>query len=265
MKTRGIIIPCPTKYELICLNSVKMLRTFLNCQLPIEIWEIGDEVSPNVREQFRAINHCTFQNVNNYCDSNPGHWQGFQVKAFALYHTKFDEVILCDADVTFSKNPEIIYDDENYIRTGAYFFKDLERWTFHDLRHNTNDKFCSIEFYNTRKRFIQSMIPKKTALFPEEWAYLYDDKLPTEPVKEALQESGVVYIDKKRHENSIIHIYMLNYQHNETYKYIWGDKETFWIACVIANTPFHFNAESGVMYNGRLTHFYKNEQFWRQK
>lgn len=66
------------------------------------------------------------------------------------------------------------------------------------------------------------MIPAKTALFPEEWAYLYDDKLPTVPVKEALQESGVVYIDKTRHEKSMIHIYMLNYQHKETYKYIWG-------------------------------------------
>ena len=145
------------------------------------------------------------------------------------------------------------------------FFKDLERWIFHDLRYNAPDKFSSIEFYNMRKGFIHSLIPKKTDLFPKEWTYLYDDKLPTVPVKEALQESGVVYIDKTRHKQSIIHIYTLNYNHNETYKYIWGDKETFWIACVMSNTPFHLNEESGIMCNNRLTHFYKNEQFWRQK
>jgi hypothetical protein len=265
MKTRGIIIPCPSKYELICLNNVKTLRTQLNNELPIEIWEIGDEISPGVRKQFESIKDCTFENVNNYADSNPNHWKGFQIKAFAIYHTKFDEVILCDADVTFFKNPEIIYNDENYIRTGAYFFKDLERWIFHDLRYNAPDKFSSIEFYNMRKGFIHSLIPKKTNLFPKEWAYLYEDKIPTVQVKEALQESGVVYIDKTRHKQSIIHIYTINYNHNETYKYVWGDKETFWIACVMSNTPFHFNSESGIMYNGRLTHFYKNEQFWRQK
>ena len=265
MKTRGIIIPCPSKYELICLNNVKTLRTQLNNELPIEIWEIGDEISPGVRKQFESIKDCTFENVNNYADSNPNHWKGFQIKAFAIYHTKFDEVILCDADVTFFKNPEIIYNDENYIRTGAYFFKDLERWIFHDLRYNAPDKFSSIEFYNMRKGFIHSLIPKKTNLFPKEWAYLYEDKIPTVQVKESLQESGVVYIDKTRHKQSIIHIYTINYNHNETYKYVWGDKETFWIACVMSNTPFHFNSESGIMYNGRLTHFYKNEQFWRQK
>lgn len=265
MKTRGIIIPCPSKYELICLNSVQFLRSQLNNQLPIEIWEIGNEISHSVRNQFKLINNCTFKNVNKYADCNPYHWKGFQIKAFALYHTTFDEVILCDADVTFFKNPEIIYQDENYIRTGAYFFKDLERWTFHNLHHNSPDKFSSIEFYNLRKGFIHNMIPKKTDLFPIEWAYLYEDNLPTVPVKEALQESGVVFIDKTIHEQSIMHIYMLNNNHNETYKYVWGDKETFWIGCVMSNTPFHFNSESGIMYNGRLTHFYKNEQFWRQK
>ena len=242
---RGIIIPCPAKYQLICLNNIKMLREQLNCQLPIEIWEIGDEVTDNVRTIMIQKN-CTFENVNNYADVDPKHWQGFQVKAFVLYYTKFDEVILCDADVTFFKNPEIIYQDENYINTGTYFFRDLDQWKFHDLQHS-NNKFSSIAFYNNRKNFILNLIPKITDIFPKEWSYLYENNIPTSPVKEALQESGVVYIDKNKHKTTIMHIYMLNYNHLETYNYIHGDKETFWIACVMSNKPFYFNDKDGIM------------------
>ena len=260
---RGIIIACPKKYENICLNNICLLRDNLNCQLEIEIWEIGNEVSDNIKNEMISKN-CKFKNVADYC-STPNEWKGFQIKAFALYYTDFDEVILCDADITFYKNPEIIYNDDNYIRTGSYFFKDLERWKFENLSDKGNNKFNSIASYNQRKSFIKGLIPENTNLFPKEWEYLYEDNLPKEPVKEALQESGVVYMNKSKHKNSIENIFKLNENYRVTYKYIWGDKETFWIGCVMSNTTFHFNSESGIMYNNCLTHFYKNEIFWKQK
>jgi len=261
---RGIVIACPNKYQTICLENIQSLRHTHHCNLPIEIWEIGNEIDKDIKQKMEMISLVSFKNVNDYCD-NPDHWRGFQVKVFALYHSEFDEAILCDADVTFLKNPEIMYDDVHYQQTGAYFFKDLEQWTFCYLSDWNTCKFHNLDFFNNRKRFIQSVIPTKTDKFPAEWSYIYDNDIPSEPVKEALQESGVVYLNKNRQKESLHHIFELNKNHEETYKYVWGDKETFWIGCVMADKAFYFNPESGYMHNGSLTHSYKNEMFWKQK
>jgi hypothetical protein len=116
-----------------------------------------------------------------------------------------------------------------------------------------------------RREFIRSLIPNTTHLFPKEWAYIYDSEIPTTPVKEALQESGVVFINKTIHSESLKYIYQLNVNHPITYKYVWGDKETFWLGCVMANMDYYFNDTAGTMVDGSLTHFYKLEPFWKQK
>jgi hypothetical protein len=260
---KGIVIACPQKYENICLHNICLLRDHLGCQLPIEIWEIGSEITGEAKKKM-AEKNVVFKNVADFCD-NPQHWKGFQVKVFALYNCEFDEVILCDADMTFYKNPEIIFQDENYIRTGTYFFKDLDRWVFHDLVQHTTDKFKSIPFFLQRRAFVRKLVPNKTDKFPKEWSYIYDDNIPQIDVKEALQESGVVYLDKKIHEKSLNNIFELNNHHMETYKYVWGDKETFWLGCVMADKEFYFNPSSGFMYNHSLTHAYNCEIFWKQK
>jgi hypothetical protein len=260
---RGIVIACPEKYELICLNNISMLRNKYECFLPIEIWEIGEEITKETKKHMRKYN-VIFKNVNDYC-VNPQHWKGFQVKAIALYYSSFDESILVDADVSFYKNPEIIFSDKNYIRTGSYFFKDLEKWKFSNLSYENDDKFSSLKFFNSRKSFIKRLLPNKTEFFPNEFIYLYDEKEPRHEVKEALQESGVVYINKNIHKNSLYYILKLNDDHNETYKYFWGDKETFWLGCVLANKEYYFNSSSGFFENESLTHYYNGEKFWKQK
>jgi hypothetical protein len=266
---KGIVIACPKVYELICLENIILLRTTYNCNLPIEIWEIGNEITEITKNKMGLFN-VIFKNVNDY-SSKPSHWKGFQVKAIALYNSCFDEAILCDADVTFYNNPEIIFSDVNYIRTGTYFFRDLDQWVFHNLTHDTQDKFRSIDFFTKRKMFIRNLIPNKTDKFPIEFAYIYENDMPKDPVKEALQESGVVYINKTIHTQTLDYILKLNDNHNETYKYLWGDKETFWLGCVMANKDYYFNETAGFNnYNHstdtyNLTHSYKNQFFWKQK
>lgn len=266
---KGIVIACPRVYELLCLENIILLRIKYNCDLPIEIWEIGNEISEETKDKMQLYD-VRFKNVNNYC-SNPSHWKGYQVKVFALYNSSFDEAILCDADISFYKNPEIIFNDVNYIRTGTYFFRDLDQWVFNNLTYNTENKFNNLEYFNNRKTFIRKLIPNKTDKFPVEFAYIYEDNIPNVNVKEALQEAGVVYINKMIHGESLKEIFKLNDNHNETYKYVWGDKETFWLGCVMADKEFYFNATSGfVDYNHstckhHLTHSYNNEFFWRQR
>jgi hypothetical protein len=272
---RGIVIACPEKYELICLNNIYLLRERYHCYLPIEIWEIDNEITAETKARMELAK-VTFKNVADYT-KDTAHWKGFQVKVFALYHSSFTEAILCDADMTFFQNPEIIFQDENYQKTGTYFFRDLDGWVFRDLRDDTttndssttNDnsisKFNSLTFYNKRQAFIKKCVPTQTPLFPKEWAYLYAPVPPRQPVKEALQESGVVYFDKSRLRESLEYIFKLNENHAETYEYVWGDKETFWLGCTMANQSYYFNSTAGFRYNGSLSHAYQNQLFWKQK
>ena len=260
--SKGIVIACPSKYEMICLNNMKAIRN-LDCNIPIEIWEIGNEISLPIKDMMSQINNVYFRNVTEIT-KDIDHWKGFQIKAFILYHTKFNEIILCDADMTFYKNPEIIYKDANYIKTGTYFFKDLDRWKFSNISIDSKEKFSNLKFYKERQQFVKNLIPIPPDNFPKEWLYLYDDKIPNN-VKEALQESGVVYMNRKLHEESIKNIYDLNYDHIETYKYVWGDKETFWLGCLMAKTDIYFNERSGYILNNKLHHDYNGLIFWKQK
>jgi len=273
-QSRGIAIAVPKKYEQTTLLNVQRLRVGLNCHLPIEIWEVGKEISPATRQKLKNIENLTFRDVGEVTN-DPGHWKGYQVKAFLLKHTVFREVMICDADVVLHQNPEILFGDEKYKQNGAYFFRDLEKWQFSELTNPREqrrqlffyNKFRSARFFRRRKEWLTSLIPEKTDLFPEEWTYIFDPQLPDKPVKEALQESGVVLMNRDKHKVSVDHIFSLNKNHKETYKYVWGDKETFWIGCVMAGEPYTFNPESGFMseITGKLTHEYNGKIFFVQK
>ena len=261
---KGFIIAVPQKYEQLCYKNVLQLRFKFNIDLPIEIWQIGQEISEKYMGLFSRVNNLLFKNVCQYTE-NPYNWKGFQIKAFILKHTEIEEPILCDADIVFYSNPLEIYSDPNYIETGTYFFRDLDRWKFHNLR-KCADKFQSIDFYNSRKQFILSILPKKTELFPKEWAYLYEESHPLNPVNEAYQESGVVYMNKKLHPDVVEIIYKLNEAHQHVYQFVWGDKETFWLGCLMANKKYYINDTYGYeSLDNKLSHNYRGKLFFSQK
>lgn len=270
---RGIVIAVPKKYEKLGLLNVQTIRA-LNCMLPIEIWEVGNEITEETRTEFAKIENLKFKKVDDYCE-NGKHWKGYQIKAFLVYHTIFKEVFLCDADVILHQNPVLLFEDENYLRTGAYFFKDLENWQFSKLNDKREqfrqrffyNKFRSSKFFLKRKKWLTDLLPEKKGTFPKEWEYMYVAQIPKEPVKEALQESGVVLMNKEKHKDSIQNIYELNNNYKDTYKYIWGDKETFWIGCVMADNEYYFNSTSGYISieTGKLTHDFYGRVFFSQK
>ena len=262
---KGFIIAVPQKYEQLCYQNVLKIRLQFLIDLPIEIWQIGEEITDKYKQLFSRITNISFKNVLEYSNDAPNHWKGFQVKAFILKHTELNEPILCDADIVFHTNPLTIYDDKNYLETGTFFFRDLEKWKFHDLR-KCPDKFQSIDFYNRRKRFVLSLLPVKSEFFPKEWEYLYNPEYPTLPVNEAYQESGVVYINKSIHQDVVDVVYELNKNHDYVYKFFWGDKETFWLSCLYTNKKYYINDTFGYMSSdNKLSHTYNGKLFFTQK
>jgi hypothetical protein len=269
--TRGIIIPILEKYEEMLFFNLFLLRNHLGCQLPIELWQIGQEISDSMKQQLENVKNTiniSFKYVNDYTDQ-PEFWKGWQIKAFILKHTSFDEVILCDCDIYFLQNPEIIFKDPGYIKTGTYFFKD---W----LKHNPGNVDIEVP---ARAGFIRHLMPKRNRYFPEEWNYIYGLRDTVQSMW-YYQESGVVYINKTMHPDVIETIYKLNENYKETYKYIYGDKETFWLACCMNDKPFCMNpiaaenyiSEPKVPYINNtdnspnaFTHFYNDSVFFSQK
>jgi hypothetical protein len=269
--SKGIIIPIMEKYENLLLCNLHFLRNELGCKLPIELWQINQEVSDLTQQKLETLQeqyNLSLKNVAEYTD-NPEHWRGWQIKAFILKCTEFHNVILCDCDSVFLKNPETIFDDPNYISTGTYFFKD---W----IKHVPKNREIEIP---ARKLFIRSLMPEKNQYFPEEWNYIYE--IPdTVQSMWYYQEAGVVYFNKIMLPDVLETIYKLNKNHDEIYKYIYGDKETFWLACCMNNKPFYMNpicaenykADTKLPYIDNVDdspnafgHFYDGTLFFSQK
>jgi len=267
MVKRGMVIPVIEKYEGILIQNLKNMLTELNFKLPIELWQVGSEISEDATRKIQEMQlkyDIRFKNVEDYTN-NPLHWKGYQIKAFIIKHTEFDEVILCDCDTMFVINPEIIFDDTMYISTGNFLFKDY-------LYHYPNS-YTEIE---DRIKFIRKLLPVPNAYFPIEWAYIYSG--PYDHTKHSwyYQESSVLYINKGLHSDVVDTIYKLNDDWKETYKYILGDKETFWLAFVMHKKPFYMNPSPGYNHevdltkvncnpNFVLTHKYKDMLCFSQK
>jgi len=265
---KGLIIPIMEKYEKLLIENIRNLYNNLNFTLPIELWQIGNEISDNATRQINELqltHNITFKDVKDYTDDY-SRWQGYQIKAFIVKYTEFDEIILCDCDVLFGVNPEIIFNDKNYIETQSFLFKDY-------LRHYPKD----LQEINNRISFIKELLPIKNEYFPNEWDYIYTNNYDPKKHSWFYVDSGVVYMNKKIHGDVVNTLYELNYNWEKTYKYVWGDKETFWLSFVKNNKPFYINPVAGFNYmkdstkincmgnNNILCHTYNNIYFFSQK
>ena len=98
---RGLVVSIPPRYLPFALFNLKKVYGELGCQLPIEIWEVGNELNADAKKQLNTItDKIIWRNVAEFTQDLK-HWQGFQVKAFVVAHSAFNEVLLFDADGFF--------------------------------------------------------------------------------------------------------------------------------------------------------------------
>ncbi len=104
------------------------------------------------------------------------------------------------------------------------------------------NKFRNLAFYQERQAWLRRCFnQQKPTNFPIEWDYIWKDGIPSEPVIETYTDSGVVAINRKKHPEAIKNLLRLNDNHPDTYKYVWSDKEMFWISALMAEEPFTVN------------------------
>jgi len=187
---RGIVI---------CAGGVRMftcawvllsiLRQKLGCRLPIQLWHLGAaELSPAMRLLLATLD-VELIDAEAVKVRNPARIEdGWQLKPFALMHSRFAEALLLDADQVPILNPAAWFDWPEFRETGAVFWPDII-----DLRaDNPIWEACGLP-------------AERTTSF----------------------ESGQLLIDKRRHWRALQATLHLNEEAEYYYRLVYGDKDTF--------------------------------------
>jgi hypothetical protein len=199
---RGIVICAGGARLFTCAwVAIALLRRRLGCTLPIEVWHMGpDEIGPPMRgliEELNAEVVDAFAVARRQPVERLGGWE---LKPYALMHSRFSEVLLLDADNVPVKDPVFLFDCAEYRGTGALFWPDIVRiapdnpiWEISGLGYRKAPSF----------------------------------------------ESGQMVIDKAKCWRALCLTQWMN-QHSEAfYRVLHGDKDTFLIAWLLLGQPHH--------------------------
>ena len=197
---RGIVI-CGggPKYFPPAWVCIRMLRR-LGCSLPIQLWYLGErELDEEMKLLLKAYDvECV--NAEVVRQKHPMRiLRGWELKAFALTHCRFREVLFLDGDNVPVANPGYLFETPQFKKNGAVFWPD-------------------VRFYNRRHAVWQVM------------------GVPYRAGREF--ESGQILIDKARCWPALWLARWFNEHSDFFYQYILGDKETFYFAFRKLKMPY---------------------------
>ncbi|MDZ4847681.1 MAG: hypothetical protein SGI77_00160 [Pirellulaceae bacterium] len=191
---RGIAICAGGRRYNTCAWVLVRLLRYLRCQLPIEVWCYEVELDrpwANLLEPYDV----RLRVVPNQGINVPSRRDGWRLKSKAILESRFNEVLLLDADNVPVRDPSYLFDCPEYQEKGAVFWPDCNR---------------------TNRRSLQ-------------WK-VFDVPYRDEPE----QESGQVLINKKTCWAPLNLCDWYNVNTDFFYRFVYGDKDTFrfaWHRC----------------------------------
>ncbi|OQE29245.1 hypothetical protein PENFLA_c004G06259 [Penicillium flavigenum] len=121
---RGIVTTAGNSHAPFLLAAIPSFR-LLGCDLPVEVMYLGEsDLSKDFRTKLDALPGVTTRDLSAMVNDEGWRLNGWAGKPFSILFSSFREVIFIDADSLFFVNPELLFDDTDYVRTGALFFKD---------------------------------------------------------------------------------------------------------------------------------------------
>lgn len=179
---------------------VRVLRDIHQTALPIEIWHLGPAEMPAFLASIFANMGCKIIDALSVGSPLTRKFvDGWQLKALALKHSSFEEVILLDADQVPLSDPALLLDWREYAETGAVFWPDIV-----DIAAD-------------------NPIWKMLGLAP---------------VQVRSWESGQVCINKKSHWRTVNLVLAINERAETFYRFVYGDKDTFLLAWQLTKSSF---------------------------
>ncbi|ETP53121.1 hypothetical protein F442_01968 [Phytophthora nicotianae P10297] len=210
--SQGIVMVVYPKLVASVYATVRVLREVLHCKLPIEIWLRSDEMNkvPGALEPLldlernKSAGQITFQAIR--------HRQALQFnsKVYAIFNSKFQQVLFLDADNAPVKDPSYLFKTPEFEKSGAVFWPDF--WH-----------------------------PGQT-IFGINQTSLVWQLLDMSFVDMFEQESGQILVDRKRHAAPLALVLFYAF-HLPNYfnrlKLAWGDKDLFRFAWLKFGADFH--------------------------
>jgi hypothetical protein len=208
---QGIVIAAGGDlYGRLAWHLVTVLRG-LGCRLPIEIWHLPGEMPQDLAAAFAGLDGVRLvssDTVGLTPRTRPlgARDAGWWLKAFAVRHSGFAEVLFLDADNVPTCDPAYLFNDTDYQRAGAMFWPDLPP-------------------------------PRKRGQWVPEAAWRL---VGLEPVPTARPfESGQLLINRRRHIAACEVAVFLNEWSDHTYNVVYGDKDCWLLAWHLLGARYH--------------------------
>lgn len=217
---KGLVISVGNKHFNFARSTIDNLRNIIKSEIPIEIFYNGDDdLSEDKRNILKEYDNVYISDLSRYFNNTFLKLEGFALKPFSILASRFEEVILIDADSVYLRDPALFFNDPGYIEKGTIFFEDRKFQTSY---------FKSYEWI---KSFISHPLPETEKL--RIWNKKTIDQM----------ESSSVVINKSKNILGLLAACKLNEEkyRKTVYDHVYGDKETFWIGFEMARQPFYFN------------------------
>ncbi|KAF0698271.1 Aste57867_11102 [Aphanomyces stellatus] len=204
--TRAILMVVYTKVLPSAYAAIRLLRAVHGCRLPIEMWYRPDEmvdIDTNRLVQ-RLVVH---ENVHLRAIFDP-RATGFYTKPHAIFYSRYDQVLLLDADNLPVRDPSYLFDEPLFKTHGALFWPDF--W------QPANSLF-DVTAHNLVWQLVQM-----------EFAVEFE------------QESGQVLVDRRRAPAALNKLmYLSTSGLLDALQLVWGDKDLFRLAWRNTGTSYH--------------------------
>lgn len=180
--------------------SINVLRRVLGCSLPIQLWHIGPrELGPVEASLLRPLDVEIVDALRQDGGATMRTLGGWELKAQALALSRFEQVLLLDADNVPVSDPSVLFDAPQLAETGALVWPDLPELS----AENPIWELCGVDYRS-----------------------------------EASWESGQMVVDKSRCWPALQVALHMNAHSEVFYPYTHGDKDVFHLAWIVTGTPW---------------------------
>ncbi|KAL6635796.1 mannosyltransferase putative-domain-containing protein [Neocallimastix sp. 'constans'] len=221
---RGIVI-CTGNYHFkYARSTIDILRNVLNTELPIEVFYNGerDLSLENRNLLINEFENIYLSDITNYFDNNIVNISGWAIKPFSILASRFEEVILMDADALFLRDPIELFKEKGYQEKGTLFFRDRTLFP----GENSASKWL--------KSWLINPLPETKEL------RFWNEQTEHE------MESSTVVIHKIKTILGLLNVCKLNeyaIRQDVVYNKVYGDKETYWIGYDMARQPYYMSSK----------------------